>query len=256
VGWFTTIYPVYGELEGGEGEGGRRGREGEDLKKVKEQLRGVPWHGLGYGVLQYLNEEGRKRLSGGESAEVIFNYLGQFDQVLSGGGGGGRGEKGSGGQGWELAEEGIGEAQSRTGKRTHVLEITGEIQGGCLRMEWYYNRELHREETVQELAGKTVEEIEALLAHCRTAQSSYTPSDFPLTRLSQAQLDSVMRGESIEDIYQLSPMQQGMLFETLQSPRSGTYINQICLEIEGPLDEEALHRAWKQVCRRHVSLRT
>jgi amino acid adenylation domain-containing protein len=94
------------------------------------------------------------------------------------------------------------------------------------------------------------------LAHCRTAQSSYTPSDFPLTRLTQAQLDSVIRGESIEDIYPLSPMQQGMLFETLQSPRSGTYINQICLEIEGPLDEEALHRAWKQVCRRHVSLRT
>jgi amino acid adenylation domain-containing protein/non-ribosomal peptide synthase protein (TIGR01720 family) len=189
VGWFTTIYPVYVELEGGEGEGGRRGREGEDLKKVKEQLRGVPWHGLGYGVLQYLNEEGRKRLSGGESAEVIFNYLGQFDQVLSGGRG--REEKGSEGQGWELAKEGIGEAQSRTGKRTHVLEITGEIQGGCLRMEWYYNRELHREETVQELAGNTVEEIEALLAHCRTAQSSYTPSDFPLTRLTQAQLDKI-----------------------------------------------------------------
>jgi hypothetical protein len=44
---------------------------------------------------------------------------------------------------------------------------------------------------VQELAGKTVEEIEALLAHCRTAQSSYTPSDFPLTRLTQAQLDKI-----------------------------------------------------------------
>ena len=38
VGWFTTVYPVVIEL-------GERGRWGEELKGVKEQLRRVPGKG-------------------------------------------------------------------------------------------------------------------------------------------------------------------------------------------------------------------
>ena len=60
----------------------------------------------------------------------------------------------------------------------------------------------------------------------------------------------------IEDIYPLSPVQEGILFHTLELPGSGVYVNQFCLELEGELDEEALRLAWDHVVRRHAVLRT
>jgi len=79
VGWFTTIYPVLLEVAGS------REQVGEVVKQVKEQVRGLPGQGLGYGVLRYLAEESesRRRLQELPQAEVSFNYLGQMDRVLN-----------------------------------------------------------------------------------------------------------------------------------------------------------------------------
>ncbi|HYP26889.1 MAG TPA: amino acid adenylation domain-containing protein, partial [Blastocatellia bacterium] len=74
VGWFTTIYPVAVECREGE-------VAAETLKRVKEEVRGIPNRGIGYGVLKYLTEdEGvRGRVRGLPEAAVSFNYLGQTD---------------------------------------------------------------------------------------------------------------------------------------------------------------------------------
>jgi len=58
------------------------GGPGEALKAVKEQLRAVPHRGVSYGALLYLGED--RRLGDAAPPELSFNYLGQFDQVLSG----------------------------------------------------------------------------------------------------------------------------------------------------------------------------
>ena len=74
-----------------------------------------------------------------------------------------------------------------------------------------------------------------------------TPSDFPLARMTQAQLDGLpVPPAQIEDLYPLSPMQQGMLFHTLYEPESGAYINQLRVDSQG-LDAERLGRAWQAV---------
>jgi len=62
--------------------------------------------------------------------------------------------------------------------------------------------------------------------------------------------------ENLEDIYQLSPMQQGMLFHTLYAPESGAYFEQSLFTIKGELDAAAFERAWQQVIERHSILRT
>jgi hypothetical protein len=49
----------------------------------------------------------------------------------------------------------------------------------------------------------------------------------------------------IEAIYPLSPMQQGLLFHSLYSPGSGTYVEQVSCRIERGLDVEALKRSWQ-----------
>jgi hypothetical protein len=64
------------------------------------------------------------------------------------------------------------------------------------------------------------------------------------------------RLENLEDLYQLSPMQQGMLFHTIYAPESGAYFEQTVFTIKGELDKAAFERAWQRVVKRHSILRT
>lgn len=65
-----------------------------------------------------------------------------------------------------------------------------------------------------------------------------------------------MNTQNVEDLYPLSPMQQGMLFHTLYAPASGMYIEQLCFRIRGDFDTAAFERAWRRVIERHTVLRT
>ncbi len=62
--------------------------------------------------------------------------------------------------------------------------------------------------------------------------------------------------KNIEDIYPLSPMQQGLLFHSLYAPKSGVYFNQLSCTLGGNLNVSALEQAWQQVVDRHAVLRT
>ncbi|MEE8525063.1 MAG: condensation domain-containing protein, partial [Thermoanaerobaculia bacterium] len=62
--------------------------------------------------------------------------------------------------------------------------------------------------------------------------------------------------KNIEDIYKLSPMQQGMLLHTVVAPEDGAYFDQFVIPLAGPIDAEKLRSAWQQVVDRHGVLRT
>ncbi|MFN6486985.1 MULTISPECIES: amino acid adenylation domain-containing protein [unclassified Nostoc] len=62
--------------------------------------------------------------------------------------------------------------------------------------------------------------------------------------------------DEIIDIYELSPMQQGMLFHTLYAPNSGVYFEQLICTLDGDLQVLAFQQAWEQVVARHPVLRT
>ena len=64
------------------------------------------------------------------------------------------------------------------------------------------------------------------------------------------------RSDNIEDIYPLSPLQQGLLFHTLYDPESEAYFEQLSCTLRGALDADALRRAWQSVIDRHTILRT
>ena len=82
------------------------------------------------------------------------------------------------------------------------------------------------------------------------------PVDFPLARLSQADLDRLpVAAADIEDIYALSPMQEGMLFHSASDNETGLYINQVSLPIDG-VEPQRLLAAWHFVCERHDILRS
>src|SRR5207249_1416471 len=61
--------------------------------------------------------------------------------------------------------------------------------------------------------------------------------------------------EDIEDLYALSPLQQGLLFHTLLGGPA-LYVDQQTCEISVALDATAFSEAWRQVIERHTALRT
>ncbi|HEU0150127.1 MAG TPA: amino acid adenylation domain-containing protein, partial [Bradyrhizobium sp.] len=78
--------------------------------------------------------------------------------------------------------------------------------------------------------------------------------------LSQADLDRVLGAiddpSLIEDVYPLSPTQQGMLFHSLYEPQSRAYVTTLSCRLSGELDTNAFQEAWEAVVARHAVLRS
>jgi len=80
VGWFTSLFPVRLDAGGVDVAEALAGGPalGRALKLIKEQLRGVPNNGLGYGLLRYLNRQTGSQLAKFAAPQIGFNYLGRF----------------------------------------------------------------------------------------------------------------------------------------------------------------------------------
>ncbi|MBR1143100.1 non-ribosomal peptide synthetase [Bradyrhizobium sp. AUGA SZCCT0431] len=239
VGWFTTTFPV--RLHGGSSD------DASLIKSVKENLRAVPNRGLGYGVLRYLgSEEQRNALARLAEPQIVLNYLGRFD-----------GSVGASSL-FDFAPESSGPSRSDAARLRGWLNITGQVREGCLLLSIGYGRKRYRRETVERLAHMYETVLRELVTHCCSGASGMTPSDVALSGLDQADLDRLgtaldLRG--VEDIYPLSPMQQGMLFHALRDGADDVYVNQVGLEVFG-FDAGKLKAAWQAVSDRHAALRT
>ena len=64
-----------------------------------------------------------------------------------------------------------------------------------------------------------------------------------------------MKAEAIEDVFGLSPLQHGILFQTLYAD-SGMYVEQFSFTIDAPVAVDAYRRAWQTSLDRHAALRT
>ena len=254
IGWFTTIFPVVLKLEAVD-----KDNIGNALKSVKEQLRAIPNKGIGYGLLRYLNSDAEisAQLQTIPASEISFNYLGQFAQVLNTS------------SMMQLASESSGISQSLQGQRSTLLDINAIIANEELKIHWAYSTNIHQHETIENIAQEFVETLGEIIAHCLSPENGgYTPTDFPLVKLNQLELDGVLarlpfkqklgktNWQNIEDIYPLSPMQEGMLFESLYAPDSGVYFEQVICTFTGNLDVEAFEQAWQQVVEKHSIFRT
>jgi amino acid adenylation domain-containing protein/non-ribosomal peptide synthase protein (TIGR01720 family) len=237
VGWFTSLFPVNlipaGDL-------------GASIKIIKEQLRAVPDKGLGYGALRYLGSPAiRAELAALPQPRITFNYLGQFDRQFADG------------AMFIPSTEGNGVAQDPSAPLGNWLTIEGQVYGGELSLGWGFSREMFDTATIQRLADDYAQELNALIEHCCALEAAQaTPSDFPLARINQAQLDALpVAVSTLEDLYPLSPMQQGMLFHTLYEPEVGAYISQLRLDIQG-LDPLRFAEVWQAAAARHDILRS
>ncbi|KAA8703861.1 non-ribosomal peptide synthetase [Pseudomonas proteolytica] len=239
VGWFTSLFPV--KLT-------PAAAPGQSIKQIKEQLRAIPNKGIGFGALRYLgDDQARASLCELPEPRITFNYLGQFDGSFDS-------------EDHALfapSGESTGDEQSPQAPLANWLSINGRVYGGELSLNWTFSRDMFDEATLQRLADEYAQELATLIDHCCQPQNSaITPSDVPLAQLSQAQLDALpVPAHLIENLYPLSPMQQGMLFHALYEHDSGSYINQMRLDIDG-LVPERFHQAWQAAVEANDILRT
>jgi amino acid adenylation domain-containing protein/non-ribosomal peptide synthase protein (TIGR01720 family) len=217
VGWFTTIYPHL--LRAAD-------RPEDTLAQVRRDLAAVPNKGLGYALLH------AQDLMPAPPAQVLFNYLGQFDAVtdnlttlrLAG----------FSTEGWHAP----------SAQRTHLLEINSLILDGALQIRWTFSHHRHEPATISRLAENFAHALRTLLA----AGSSR----FPLAKIDAAPVLS--RYPNLEDLHPLSPMQR--LFLTLETARPGSGSDQWHCRLLGPLDAPRLRTAWAQVLHHFPALRT
>jgi non-ribosomal peptide synthase protein (TIGR01720 family) len=111
------------------------------------------------------------------AAQLSFNYLGQFDQLLDG----------STALRW--SNESAGKSQSPSGLRRYEHEVASSVLGGQLSVTWIYSRNLHRTETIEELVDHFLRELRTLIDHLKKPElATLSVSDFPHAKVNQADL--------------------------------------------------------------------
>lgn len=258
VGWFTALFPVRltpgtDRLLADDPDAGMACA----IKAVKGQLRGVPHRGLGYGVLAFRPdsplaqagrvEDGHAQQGQAQAAlarpRVTFNYLGQFQA--------------GGGDLFSAAGESAGRGRHREAPLGNWISLNALVLDDTLRMRFGFSRHMFRLASITAFAATYKRELEAIIAHCTdAANGGLTPSDLPLAGLDQSEIDALpVPAREIEDVYPLSPLQQGLLFEALEAPEAGRYVNQVAVAVMG-LDLERFHAAWAAMTARYGALRT
>ena len=251
VGWFTTLYPVRVDLGAIDVDDALAGGAdaGRALKAVKEYVRAIPDHGIGFGMLRYLSGEsdplGRFR-----SPQISFNYLGRISSS-------------DGTQDW-LPVEGnrrLGGTQNPSMPVASVIDINAAVEdhvdGPCLTASFTFPRGVLDRSDIAEFAELWRRALDGLIAHAsRPDAGGLTPSDIPLVSVDQQQIE---RWENdfpgLHDVWSVSPLQAGLMFHaSLAATSTDVYTAQLCVELEGAVDSERLRGAGAGLLANHPNL--
>lgn len=235
VGWFTSIYPVM--LESGDSVL-------ETLIKVKEMLRSIPNIGIGYGMNKYLLNDGNEINSDkDEKTAISFNYLGQLDVDKDN-------------TIFKISGKDIGENISLNNRRAYELDISAFAVEKCLRITIDYSQAQYKRSTIQKLISNYELFLEEIISGCQNQKDRVlTPSDLTFKDLPIEYLNELQKELSIQDIYPLSPMQEGMFFHYLVNKDSLAFFNQFNYRIKGTVDWRALKKATEYLLDRYDILR-
>lgn len=237
VGWFTSIYPVLLKQEG---------EQLSDLiRHIKETLRNVPNKGIDFLLQKYGNIQGTaERYNSNQESRISFNYLGQTDTLSSNGA-------------FTVSHEAKGNEISGNMMQQYDWNIIGQVAGGQLEMNLMYSDKQYNGQTITALMQCYKECLLEVIDYCCTyGKVLLTPSDLSYKGLSVQQLDELQRKYAIEDIYPLSPMQEGLLFHSLVDPESHSYFEQRTLGLKGWLNITDIEKSLNDLMARYDILRT
>jgi amino acid adenylation domain-containing protein/non-ribosomal peptide synthase protein (TIGR01720 family) len=242
LGWFTTVYPVSLDIRSKE-------EVGSLIADTKDMLRAIPEKGIGYSVLRYLGTTKQQETLSKDYQEIIFNYLGSFDNSVS------KKEDSLIG----FASESAGEAISQNNKNPHRIAINSMVVNNTLQLDWSYDSKRYHKETIEKIADNYIAALQLIIAHCNaTKQSIKTASDYGLPEAvsNESLAKFKTENQNITDIYPLSPLQEGLLFHSLYDNDTSGYIIQFQCDIISEFSVESFHKTWEYLLEKHTILRT
>ena len=140
----------------------------ETIKMVKEQCRAVPNNGIGYGVLKEIKQDIEiNRLERQRSPGILFNYLGQTDNVLNSN------------LAFCQANESCGLTNSKKNPPNMPLEINSMISEGQLVVNFTFGNSHLKALNIPKFAQLYEESLQRCIKHCLISKGSYTPSTIP-----------------------------------------------------------------------------
>ncbi|MEI5103119.1 amino acid adenylation domain-containing protein [Streptomyces sp. PmtG] len=259
VGWFTSMYPakvdvrevdVAEVLTGG-------AAAAKAIKLVKEQLRGVPDKGVGYGLLRYLNPETSTQLAEYAAPQIGFNYLGRISDAdvpehLR--------AEGWGPASWSAE---LVPAPDPDLPALSALEVnsvaTDTADGTRLQAAFMFPTGVLTRERTTELAELWVEVLRGMAAYAeRPGIGGLTPSDTPLVPVRQDEIDAwEERYGRLVEVWPQAPGQSGILFQAALADGSfDVYHMQFVLHLSGPVDPARMRAAGQALLDRYPNLRS
>ncbi|MEV6399593.1 amino acid adenylation domain-containing protein [Streptomyces sp. NPDC051907] len=185
VGWFTSTHPVrldvglpdWDEIHAG------GPAVGQTLKEIKEQLRRLPDHGMGHGLLRRLHPQSREQLRRHAAPQLGFNYLGRMALPEA--------------ADWQLAAESLDVAAGMDPGMPlpHALGVNARTEdrpgGSRLVAEWAWAGLAVADADAEAVARGWFRALQVLVDHAaRPDAGGFTPSDLSLVEgLDQDEID-------------------------------------------------------------------
>ncbi|MEU4498889.1 amino acid adenylation domain-containing protein, partial [Streptomyces sp. NPDC023998] len=141
----------------------------------------------------------------------------------------------------------------------YLLDVEAITTGGELAVHWRLPSGSYENATVEELIAAFRGALGALVRDADTRVSEPAPETSGLAEVPLSVRRVLAESRDLADVadaYRLTPLQTGMLFQTIAAPEQGDYIARFEFTINGPLDSGALRSAWQFVLDRHDALRT
>lgn len=232
VGWFTSQYPVVLHM---------KDTLSDLIKDTKDTLRRIPHKGIGYGILKYLSPF---ELKDTRTPDISFNYLGQFDENISG-------------NSFILADIRPGDSVSKNSGRLYPLNISAMILHRQFTLTLSYIREEFKDTTIEELLQRYLDSLTQIIDHCVSLNHvETTAADLTDENISWSELAPYhMSIDNIQRMYTLTPMQEGLLFHSIADKDEYYHVN-MELRVTGVLNEELFDQSFRELVARHDVLRT
>ena len=259
VGWFTSMYPARVDVRGVDLADALAGgpAAGKAIKLVKEQLRGIPDKGMGYGLLRYLNPETAEQLAEYAAPQIGFNYLGRISDAdvpehLR--------AQGWGPASWSAELIALPDPDLPALSALEVNSVaTDTADGTRLQTVFMFPTGLLSRERAAELADLWVEALHGLAAHAaRPGIGGLTPSDAPLVSVGQDEIDGwEERYGKLVQVWPQAPGQSGIQFQAaLAEDTFDVYHMQFLLHLSGHVDPERMRAAGQALLERYPNLRS
>ncbi|MFI7344366.1 amino acid adenylation domain-containing protein [Streptomyces sp. NPDC050085] len=259
VGWFTAMYPARIDVDGVDLADVLAGgpAAGRAVKRVKEQLRGIPDKGMGYALLRWLNEETGEQLAELPVPQIGFNYLGRISATdvpehLR--------ADGWGPASWSSELIALPDPDLPALSALEVNSVaTDTADGTCLQAAFMFATGVLSRERATELAGLWAEVLHGVAAHAaRPNIGGLTPSDAPLVKVGQAEIEAwEQRYGRLVEVWPQAPGQSGIQFQAaLADGAFDVYHMQFVLHISGPVDPARMRAAGQALIERYPNLRS